>query len=202
MTQAYNLSQFGNKVNTNGQASLTTAVSGILPVANGGTGASTLTANNVMLGNGTGAIQFVAPSTSGNSLVSNGTSWVSSTPSNPPKLSTASGSAPSYSTRAFVNFNGTGTVAIRGSKNVSYITDNGVGRYAVYMTVAMQTVDYIVTATPSGTASDMYCVAAEVNYHGGSLFTPTVNEFQIWTEVTGQNNAYRDPLYVMVNVIE
>src|SRR6056300_1480890 len=41
------------------------------------------------------------------------------------KLDTATGSAPSYSARAWVNFNGTGTVAIRGSGNVSSITDNG-----------------------------------------------------------------------------
>jgi len=41
MTQAFNLSQFANKVNTSGQASLTTAVTGLLPVANGGTGTAT-----------------------------------------------------------------------------------------------------------------------------------------------------------------
>lgn len=48
-----------------------------LGVANGGTGATTLTANNVILGNGTSAVQFVAPSTSGNVLTSNGTTWTS-----------------------------------------------------------------------------------------------------------------------------
>lgn len=53
---------------------------GTLGVANGGTGASTLTANNVVLGNGTSAVQFVAPSTSGNVLTSNGTTWASATP--------------------------------------------------------------------------------------------------------------------------
>ena len=42
-------------------------------------------------------------------------------------LTTASGSAPSYSARAWVNFNGTGTVAIREDGNVSSITDSGVG---------------------------------------------------------------------------
>lgn len=52
--------------------------SGTLGVARGGTGATTLTANNVLLGNGTSAIQAVAPSTSGNTLKSNGTTWVSS----------------------------------------------------------------------------------------------------------------------------
>jgi len=52
-----------------------------LPVASGGTGATTLTANNVILGNGTSAVQFVAPGSNGNILTSNGTTWVSSTPS-------------------------------------------------------------------------------------------------------------------------
>ena len=48
-----------------------------LAVADGGTGASTLTANNVLLGNGTSAVQFVAPGSSGNVLTSNGTTWTS-----------------------------------------------------------------------------------------------------------------------------
>lgn len=56
---------------------LTSGVTGTLPVANGGTGASTLTLNNVLLGNGTSALQTVAPGTVGNALVSNGTSWIS-----------------------------------------------------------------------------------------------------------------------------
>lgn len=51
---------------------------GTLNVANGGTGRTTLTVNNVLLGNGTTAVNFVAPSTSGNVLTSNGSSWVSS----------------------------------------------------------------------------------------------------------------------------
>jgi microcystin-dependent protein len=48
-----------------------------LPVASGGTGLTTLTANNVLLGNGTSAPSFVAPGTSGNLLTSNGTTWTS-----------------------------------------------------------------------------------------------------------------------------
>jgi len=51
-----------------------------LAVAQGGTGAATFTANNVLLGNGTSAFQVVAPGTNGNVLTSNGTTWVSSTP--------------------------------------------------------------------------------------------------------------------------
>jgi hypothetical protein len=51
-----------------------------LTVANGGTGASTLSANAVLLGNGTSALQTVAPGADGNVLVSNGTTWTSTSP--------------------------------------------------------------------------------------------------------------------------
>jgi hypothetical protein len=51
-----------------------------LLVALGGTGSTTLTANNVLLGNGTSALQAVAPGTSGNVLTSNGTTWTSAAP--------------------------------------------------------------------------------------------------------------------------
>jgi hypothetical protein len=66
------------------------------------------------------------------------------------QLSTASGSAPSYSARAWVNFNGTGTVAIRESGNVSSITDNGTGEYTVNFTTAMPDVNYSVSTGVSG----------------------------------------------------
>ena len=49
-------------------------------VTSGGTGLATLTANNVILGNGTSTPSFVAPSTSGNVLTSNGTTWQSTAP--------------------------------------------------------------------------------------------------------------------------
>lgn len=61
--------------------------SSFLGVSNGGTGATTLTSNNVILGNGTSAVQFVAPGTSGNVLTSNGTTWSSSTPATAPTSS-------------------------------------------------------------------------------------------------------------------
>lgn len=54
----------------------------------------------------------------------------------------ASGNAPIYACRAWVNFNGTGTVAIRASGNASSITDNGVGDYTVNFTTAMPDVNY------------------------------------------------------------
>jgi hypothetical protein len=64
----------------------TTATFGTVGVASGGTGQTSLTANNVILGNGTSAVQFVAPGTSGNVLTSNGTAWISDTPANPKRI--------------------------------------------------------------------------------------------------------------------
>lgn len=54
----------------------------------------------------------------------------------------ASGSPPIYACRAWVKFNGTGTVAINGSGNVSSITDSGVGLYRVNFTTAMPDVNF------------------------------------------------------------
>lgn len=59
---------------------LASQVVGTLPASNGGTGAATLAVNNVLLGNGTSALQVVAPGTNGNVLVSDGTTWVSQAP--------------------------------------------------------------------------------------------------------------------------
>ena len=64
--------------------------------------------------------------------------------------------APAYGCRAWVNFNGTGTVAIRASGNVSSITDNGTGDYTVNFTTAMPDANYsasgIVGVLPGATA--------------------------------------------------
>jgi hypothetical protein len=54
----------------------------------------------------------------------------------------ASGSAPMFACRAWVNFDGTGTPAIRGSGNVSSITDNGAGDYTINFTTAMPDANY------------------------------------------------------------
>lgn len=68
----------GQVLQTNASGTLSFAN---LAVANGGTGQTSLTANNIILGNGTSAVQFVAPGTSGNVLTSNGTTWTSGTTS-------------------------------------------------------------------------------------------------------------------------
>jgi hypothetical protein len=76
VTSSGNLTLGGTLANVD----LTSQITGTLPVANGGTGATTLTANYVVLGNGTSAVQVVAPGTSGNLLTSDGTTWASTAP--------------------------------------------------------------------------------------------------------------------------
>jgi hypothetical protein len=82
-------------------------------VAGGGTGLASLTANNVILGNGTSSPTFVAPGASGNVLTSNGTTWLSSTPS--------SGSVTSVALAAPAIFTVTGSpVTTAGTLTLSY----------------------------------------------------------------------------------
>jgi hypothetical protein len=68
------------KSGANSDITSITGLTTALTVAQGGTSSTTLTLNNVLLGNGTSALQAVAPSTNGNILTSNGTTWVSSSP--------------------------------------------------------------------------------------------------------------------------
>ena len=69
---------------------------------------------------------------------------------NSAQFATVSGTAPIYPCRAWVNFNGTGTVAIRGSGNVSSITDNGTGDYTINFTIAMTDANYAVCGSAFG----------------------------------------------------
>jgi hypothetical protein len=172
-------------------ASQVVTLTNALPVASGGTGGATYTANNVLLGNGTSAFQTVAPGTNGNLLTSNGTTWTSAaapsgmvypgsgianstgsawgtsysttgtgtvvalatsptltTPNiDSAQVATVSGTAPLYFARAWVNFNGTGTIAIRASGNVSSLTDNGTGNYSVNFATAMTDANYAAVVT-------------------------------------------------------
>ena len=69
----------------------------------------------------------------------------------------APGTAPIYACRAWVNFNGIGTVAIRASGNVSSITDNGTGNYTVNFATAMPDSNYSISGfggDPDGTGGD------------------------------------------------
>ncbi len=75
-------------------------------------------------------------------LQSNGTDAASVSGSNFQFNSGYGSVATAYGCRAWVNFNGTGTVAIRASGNVTSITDNGTGNYTVNFTTAMPDANY------------------------------------------------------------
>lgn len=68
----------------------------------------------------------------------------------------ASGSAPIYACRAWVLFNGTGTVAISTSGNVSSITDNGVGNYGINFVTAMPDASYCMVGSAVGESGSTY----------------------------------------------
>ena len=111
---------------------LTTGVTGTLPVGNGGTGATTLTANNVLLGNGTSALQVVAPGASGNVLTSDGTTWASTTP------------AAGFSTSANNTF--TGTQSFTGTSSATAIVLRDAAEVVtVSATAATGTINYDIT---------------------------------------------------------
>lgn len=96
--------------------------------------------------------------------------------------------AVAYGCRAWVNFNGTGTVAIRASGNVSSIADNGTGRYTVNFTTAMVDANYAVTSTASG---DAY-----VQINNGSAYSTTA----IAVAVNNLSNAGVDQAFISVAI--
>jgi len=84
-----------------------------------------------------------------------------------------------YKCRAWINFNGTGTVVIRASGNVSSITDNGAGDYTINFTAAMPDADYAVLATAGrggGAATGLFTFAPDgLDAAVGSVRVRTVN---------------------------
>ena len=97
------------------------------------------------------------------------------------------------SAKAWVNFNGTGTVAIRASFNVSSITDNGTGDYTVNFTTAMTDANYAFVATVSANtiASGSGIASAPFNT------TPTASACRF---VSATSAATFDPPYAHVAV--
>lgn len=108
-------------------------------------------------------------------------------------LATPTGSAPSYTCRAWVNFNGTGTVAIRASGNVSSITDNGVGDYTVNFTTAMPDANFSVAVTSgfgSGSTTALR-VSSLINLLAGSVRYNTASS----------NGVNEDVIYQCVSIV-
>lgn len=168
-------------------------VTGVVAVANGGTGLSTLTANNVLLGNGTSSPSFVAPGTANNSLKSNGTTWISD-----PGITSTSGTAPYYGARAFVTFDGTGTdgtnMTLLSSGNVSSVYKNSVGDYTVNFTTALPSANYAMSGSSkfyNAPNPNNEGTGASVSFSGYT--PPTTSACRVWNvwlnESTGAINV-------------
>lgn len=95
--------------------------------------------------------------------------------------------ATAYGCRAWVNFNGTGTVAIRASGNVTSITDNGTGVYTVNFTTSMPDANYTILGTVNGNSRIM------------SINSQSAGSSQVQTRYTPSNLA-QDCEYVDVAV--
>ena len=108
-------------------------------------------------------------------------------------------SAVAYGCRAWVDFNGTGTVAIRGSGNVTSITDHGTGQYTVNLTTALPDTNYAIlgcAGTP-GTAKN----SIDLNNVNDAPFTdspPTTLSFRIGVTRYDSNN--QDCKYISFGV--
>ena len=89
--------------------------------------------------------------------------------------------ATAYGCRAWVNFNGTGTVAITGSGNVSSITDNGTGDYTVNFTTAMVDANYCLTTAGAPVNNNDLC-ALGLNY---STSTKTTTALRLAVKTVG-----------------
>ena len=109
-------------------------------------------------------------------------------------LATPTGSAPSYTCRAWVNFNGTGTVAIRSSGNVSSLTDYGVGAYGINFTAAMPDTNYATIATIGRTVADTAALSAWERASNKTVNNTEINS----TFSTALNNGMAD--FEVINV--
>ena len=90
--------------------------------------------------------------------------------------STAIENAINGSAKAWVNFNGTGTVAIRASYNVSSITDNGTGNYTINFTTAMPDTNYAVTPNNHAQGDHIFV---------GGVFAYSTGSVQMYFGTTG-----------------
>ena len=108
--------------------------------------------------------------------------------------------AAAYACRAWVNFNGTGTVAIRASGNVTSITDNGTGDYTVNMTTAMPDANYAANINFSVQFGGGYVAGASYTLANtaSTNTTPTTSAFR-FSLVNTAGSVY-DPVYVVASV--
>lgn len=135
----------------------------------------------------TTASNFTAtmPAATGNVVLDSATQSFTNKSFDSASVATVSGTAPIYMCRAWVNFNGTGTVAIRSSGNVSSITDNGTGNYTVNFTTAMSDANYSVTALSSRDAS----TSNIITQIDGTTFTSSACRIRTFDLANGGQDA-------------
>lgn len=182
LLKASNLSDVANATTARGNLSAAksgsnsdiTSITGLttaLTVAQGGTGAATLTANNVLLGNGTSALQAVAPSTSGNVLTSNGTTWVSSTPT--PVYPLTSGTAVASTSGTSIDFTSIPSWVKRITVVFSDVSLNGSSNYLVQIgdSGGIENTGYSsisITCDSSGGTAGAYSASGFSYFNGGA----------------------------------
>jgi hypothetical protein len=230
------------------QIDLTNGVTGALPVINGGTGQTTYTDGQLLIGNSTGNTLTKSTLTAGSGItITNGSGSITiasaggsgtvtsvsagagmsfttitssgsvamGTPSTITNTSTNTASGTShnheltgelvettagspfyYGARAWVSFNGTGTVAIRASVNVSSITDHNTGDYTVNFTTAMTDTNYVVTgncfATATGTTRGF------ISHSSNSAYSPATGSVRICSIAAGVGNTDYQYEYVAI----
>lgn len=103
------------------------------------------------------------------------------------------GTAPVYAARAWVNFNGTGTVAIRASGNVSSITDNGTGDYTVNFTIALPDANYSAVVTAQVSAGS----GSRNNLPGAEPLTASTVRVRV---ISAADGAFTDPAFVLTAI--
>jgi hypothetical protein len=104
----------------------------------------------------------------------------------------ASGNPGIFAARAWVNFNGTGTVAIRASGNVSSITDLDTGNYRVNFATAMPDGNYAVAGSAGNDENDLRCLSVNND------IAPATTSVDI--QVTSANQTNEDAPYVAVSI--
>jgi len=117
----------------------------------------------------------------------------------PPTIQDSAGTQIGTFCRAWVNFNGTGTVAIRASFNVSSITDNGTGDYTVNFTNALPDANYSAVACIQESGGNFSSVATIKNSGTVSPTTSAVR-FSTFGWTAGNAGAVFDPPIVNVSI--
>lgn len=186
----------------------TVATENTVPVAKGGTGATTAADARTNLGLGvlataasitTSEIAAATLVTATDTIASNDNDTTIPTSAAVidyvPTALNASGSAPMYAIRAWGNFNGTGTPAFRNSGNCTSITDGGTGTYTITMTTAMPHANYSVVV--SGAAASGGAAGSRNDWY--TAHPSSTTQFNIY--VYDQSGVAVDAEFVMFQVV-